>query len=1102
MPSRCILDLIVANSLENVARYNNVYEDTESYLRPSILFRTNERIPLSPSPLEIATERLNDIRNLNLYQPDGNYNVIDLQNVDVGIVDSPELYDYLEDAYAQINTLNKYGNVSRDDLYYCQPFAGEQNRIESYEDFIAPIKRRLDRNLPLLIDYVDNIIGDETPLGEIARQQISNTVLTNLEDNIFQETVGRINTDVFGLLAGERFIREDFTITIPRTPIGQGAQIAQKLLGLQLPFCYIPDEAFGINSYSDITSEQRLKILLSFTGKAYKKIILNNFQKNEYYPEVEDELIGNYYYLTDTKSFNGVQITFGGVNLYRDFNGNHISMIAKDKNNLNPNIIGRQFPPQENEDEFSDEWSNKTQNRFNSKSLLYKTKQLFFEKSDVTFVDSYTKSFVLSDGLEDVEISRGSSITSFGNFVTDDNVEITENDYFRVFTKGRKYGKLSTTLRHRGLDNGDTRSVLAPNGMPFIAPTIRDQTNEVFKNFMFSISNFAWKGNSADIPLCEKYISPDNTVARRMWFAPYDIKFSESSSQSIEETVFFGRPEPIYTTSNTKRTASLSFAILVDHPEITNEIRGEYTHIWERYFRGDKSVEENIDALIKSRLSPKEQENINNLKKTFKKKEIVINDKIKSDSDNTTIDDFGTLVSTFYFPNEVTDIVPSNPQLVTLNGGYENGDGVGLGYTYLNGTQRLTIKYIDRNDIGLNSFFNDDNLKSVFNKIQEGLILGSDKITVYLVGYASSAISDRISNFSLSLVRAANMSQYVQTNIEVYDLDGILNFYEGEIEYKTIARSDEADGITTEQSFGDEFNAKLNRRVEIYVKFDENFPDGNQKIDDKIVDPNFVPNIPNNVEPIIDQIDEKISQRLFFDKCQFFKYLEINDPNMFNTISQKIDYFNPAYHSYTPQNFNERLTFLQQCVRSSNNIGIDDEEQTNFFYGHQPVVYLSLGDWFRTKAFIRTLTIDYNAYDLVWDFNPESGVGVQPMLANISLDLEIIGGQSMSGALNRLQNALSFNYYANTEMYDLRSDSLSLNVADKNVSVNIIDGVKISDFIKNNEIQDLNRNLALIRDQGSFLDNQVNFDGSNLEISTLDSNNSNDLLALKQLLKL
>jgi len=45
--------------------------------------------------------------------------------------------------------------------------------------------------------------------------------------------------------------------------------------------------------------------------------------------------------------------------------------------------------------------------------------------------------------------------------------------------------------------------------------------------------------------------------------------------------------------------------------------------------------------------------------------------------------------------------------------------------------------------------------------------------------------------------------------------------------------------------------------------------------------------------------------------------------------------------------------------------------------------------------------------------NPE-GFGMQPMIAKITLQMKVIGGQSLKGPIDALQNAVSFNYYANS----------------------------------------------------------------------------------------
>ncbi len=58
-----------------------------------------------------------------------------------------------------------------------------------------------------------------------------------------------------------------------------------------------------------------------------------------------------------------------------------------------------------------------------------------------------------------------------------------------------------------------------------------------------------------------------------------------------------------------------------------------------------------------------------------------------------------------------------------------------------------------------------------------------------------------------------------------------------------------------------------------------------------------------------------------------------------------------------------------------------------------------------------------------WDLNPE-GIGVMPMFAKINIDFNFIGGSDLAGPIARLQNAVSFNYYANTGVYDNRAERI------------------------------------------------------------------------------
>jgi hypothetical protein len=62
--------------------------------------------------------------------------------------------------------------------------------------------------------------------------------------------------------------------------------------------------------------------------------------------------------------------------------------------------------------------------------------------------------------------------------------------------------------------------------------------------------------------------------------------------------------------------------------------------------------------------------------------------------------------------------------------------------------------------------------------------------------------------------------------------------------------------------------------------------------------------------------------------------------------------------------------------------------------------------------------------------NPE-GIGYQPMVATVQLQVSFIGGQGLEKPVERLQNALSSNFFANTEMYDERSETTATTINGK-----------------------------------------------------------------------
>lgn len=167
--------------------------------------------------------------------------------------------------------------------------------------------------------------------------------------------------------------------------------------------------------------------------------------------------------------------------------------------------------------------------------------------------------------------------------------------------------------------------------------------------------------------------------------------------------------------------------------------------------------------------------------------------------------------------------------------------------------------------------------------------------------------------------------------------------------------------------------------------------------------------------------EPKVAER-YDNEGEFFELLEKNDPFMHHLITDKIKYFDPAYHSISPEGFNARLTFLHQCTRQGSTVGAGEGSFStayNLSFGRPPVCVLRLGDFYYTKIIINSLSIQYE--EPQWDLNPE-GIGVMPMFAKVTLGFTFLGGSDLAGPISRLQNAVSFNYYANTSVYDNRAE--------------------------------------------------------------------------------
>jgi hypothetical protein len=167
--------------------------------------------------------------------------------------------------------------------------------------------------------------------------------------------------------------------------------------------------------------------------------------------------------------------------------------------------------------------------------------------------------------------------------------------------------------------------------------------------------------------------------------------------------------------------------------------------------------------------------------------------------------------------------------------------------------------------------------------------------------------------------------------------------------------------------------------------------------------------------------------RKLLGESNYFTFLREQYPFIYQSLRDNLKFFHPAFHAITPEGLNSRLTFLQQCLRPGKTIPTVTEQGTtmvdadNTAFGPPPVCVLRIGDFYHSKVVFDSISFSYD--ENLLDLNPE-GIGVQPMIVSVQTNFKFIGGQGLDGPVSELQNALSFSYFANTELYDERAQKV------------------------------------------------------------------------------
>lgn len=908
---------------------------------------------------------------------------------------------------------------------------------------------------------------NDTRLGSIGAQQLALALANNAAFNVQEEILGSLNVrdNILSLVKDGTTVgfRPNYQITVPSGGLGRAADYTARILGFTLPKSYLSDAGSIFLSESNSANIERANSMILNTGRGQVTALISNVNANIIGTGQYDNPSSSPFrsgYVPGYKDNKGQKAI--NPELYAFYNSDKSTIynfVVSDPNKVIPEIsynrekmvsdYGFKSPEETftgprgnsgyNNRKLSDvgfTWTtsqggltnSNAENEFDEllgdkKSLLVKTQKLFNSKGMKSIVTSKGD---MGNGSTQIQtangggFSKGSAVLTAGNYNANGQYAGIKNGtadqvYCRSWTTIDRYDTVSKLIRNRGLDatypyryqsNG---SVLDDNGFVKIAPYVTDSATDP-KKYMFSIENLAWCDDTAKLPPCE--IGPGDLVTgkkgRIMWFPPYNISINESSNVNWESTAFIGRGEPVYTYNNTERSGTISFSIIVDHPSYANSFRGSSgpdDNYIASFFAG--CVEPSQAFVDKLTVSE-----INDIKT-----ETVITPQQKTLTPETPPQPF-----TVYYPNDST----------ALPSVYENGlsgtsandkidynvnpDGSGFGIgTYVGGTTSQTA-WNDINNFGINGW------KSPLQIEQGGQTYEGILDPLYIADL-STYLEEKCPNCVLTITSYASAqgnakSNDILSNGRTNSLYGYLyqNLYFGKSDdykkrrIKKSAKNATITGSGCNPKSGsqtDTKECKMDRKSVVTFEFDSTLQAENTA----------------QPEPIVQTTNRRINTRItnrFYTECNYFEKLKETDQFVFDSFREKIRYFHPAFHSMTPEGLNSRLTFLQQCTRQ----GPTNEAQgaVNLAFGRAPVCILRIGDFFNTKVIFDNLSIDYEP--LQWDLNPE-GVGVQPMVANVTLSFKMLGGSSLLGPINKLQNALSFNYYANTQVYDSRADYIS-----------------------------------------------------------------------------
>ena len=661
-------------------------------------------------------------------------------------------------------------------------------------------------------------------------------------------------------------------------------------------------------------------------------------------------------------------------------------------------------------------------------------------------IDQVSK--VFNDGYK--EITKGSRVIRY----TDNNGVFKGEEYGRVFAKDIPYYDNQKLVKSDGGIRKNPYSILDKTYNLNIYPTSGPESTNLqggqVKKYMLSLENLAWRTSRrpgfryTDLPESEK--GPNG--GRVMWFPPYDLTFAENNSVQWEANTFLGRPEEIYTYKNTSRSGTLSFKVIVDHPSVMNLLVNRVLN--------NTASSQVADQVIDSFFAGLTKFDIYELSKRY------------NNFSTTELSQIQKIINGSSNPEKIKDLVTQSLNVGgdAAGGSLSSNSNVGQQvYTPQLSAYKSTQFYFDYNNGGGTNYSNnvvDYTTSPNYSKInasQQTLISSSENALTGFTESIKSLLSSN-ANVTIEIRLRSNISYNEGNNIESDRNTCIENTI------KSLINNDKRVKIAKSNGASDEtiqpLNYKCNttttdqygtgpvgcRRVIIEDIIETPLPNlnnpnggvatGPSSNIDRLLNQTTTQNGNNTNNPSVptqESISKQVIRKLL-SEADYFKFMKESNPFVYDSLREKLKYFHPAFHSMTPEGLNERLTFLLQCTRPGDTIPTKqsdgtmlDKDARNTAFGAPPICILRVGDFYHSKVVIDSCNFTYD--DGKFDLNPE-GIGVQPMIVNVSMGFKFIGGQGLKGPIDELQNALSFNFFGNTEMYDERAtDSLAVSAYNK-----------------------------------------------------------------------